>query len=41
MYADLQERRTELAEFMKTATPEEIQDMAERQLNGQLTRNDS
>ena len=41
MYSDLQKQRTELAEFMKTATPEEIQDMAERQLNGQLTRNDS
>ena len=34
MYADLQVQRAELAEFMKTATPEEIEEMAERQLNG-------
>jgi hypothetical protein len=39
MYSDLQEQRTKLAEFMKTATPEEIQEMAEKQLNGQLTNN--
>jgi Na+/melibiose symporter-like transporter len=34
MYSDLQIQRAELAEFMKTATPEEIEEMAERQLNG-------
>ncbi len=34
MYSDLQKQRSELAEFMKTATPEEIEEMAEKQLNG-------
>ena len=36
MYSDLQARRTEFAEFMKTATQEEIAEMAEKQLNGEL-----
>ncbi len=40
MYADLKARRTELAEFMKTATPEEIEEMAEKQLNGEFTSKD-
>ncbi|MBR6552906.1 MAG: MFS transporter [Clostridia bacterium] len=40
MYADLQERRTALAEFMKTATPEEIAEIAEKQLNGGFTSKD-
>ena len=37
MYSDLQARRAEVAEFMKTATPEEIEEMAEKQLNGGFT----
>lgn len=36
MYADLQERRAAMAEFMKTATKEEIDAMAEKQLAGQF-----
>ncbi len=36
MYADLQERRAAMAEFMKTATKEEIDAMAEKQLQGQF-----
>ena len=36
MYADLQERRASMAEFMKTATKEEIDAMAEKQLQGQF-----
>ncbi len=36
MYAELQERRATMAEFMKTATKEEIDAMAERQLAGQF-----
>ena len=36
MYADLQERRASMAEFMKTATKEEIEAMAEKQLQGQF-----
>ena len=40
MYADLQARRTELAEFMKTATPEEIEEIAEKQLNGEFSLKD-
>lgn len=36
MYADLQERRAAMAEFMKTATKEEIEAMAEQQLQGQF-----
>ena len=40
MYADLQERRSALAEFMKTATPEEIEEIAEKQLNGEFTSKD-
>ncbi len=36
MYADLQERRAAMAEFMKTATKEEIDAMAEQQLQGQF-----
>ena len=40
MYADLQARRKELAEFMKTATPEEIEEIAEKQLNGELVLKD-
>ena len=36
MYADLQERRATMAEFMKTATKEEIDAMAEKQLQGQF-----
>lgn len=36
MYADLQERRAAMSEFMKTATKEEIDAMAERQLNGEF-----
>jgi len=36
MYADLQERRSAMAEFMKTATKEEIDAMADRQLQGQF-----
>ncbi len=36
MYADLQERRASMAEFMKTATKEEIAAMAEKQLNGEF-----
>ncbi len=36
MYADLQERRASMAEFMKTATKEEIADMANKQLQGQF-----
>lgn len=36
MYADLQERRASMAEFMKTATKEEIDAMAEKQLAGQF-----
>jgi Na+/melibiose symporter-like transporter len=40
MYSDLQARRTELAEFMKTATPEEIAEIAEKQLNGEFTFKD-
>ena len=37
MYSDLQAQRAELAEFMKTATPEEIEQMGEKQLNGGFT----
>ena len=36
MYADLQERRASMAEFMKTATKEEIDAIAEKQLQGQF-----
>jgi len=36
MYADLQERRASMAEFMKTATKEEIDAMAKKQLQGQF-----
>ena len=36
MYADLQERRSAMAEFMKTATKEEVDAMAEKQLQGQF-----
>ena len=36
MYADLQERRAAMAEFMKTATKEEVDAMAEKQLQGQF-----
>ena len=36
MYADLQERRAAMAEFMKTATKEEIDAIAEKQLQGQF-----
>ncbi len=36
MYAELQERRASMAEFMKTATKEEIEAMAEKQLQGQF-----
>ena len=36
MYADLQERRASMAEFMKTATKEEIEAIAEKQLQGQF-----
>ena len=36
MYAELQERRASMAEFMKTATKEEIDAMAEKQLAGQF-----
>lgn len=36
MYADLQERRAAMADFMKTATKEEIAAMAEKQLQGQF-----
>ncbi len=36
MYAELQERRAAMAEFMKTATKEEIDAMAEKQLAGQF-----
>ncbi len=36
MYADLQEKRAAMAEFMKTATKEEIEAMAEKQLQGQF-----
>jgi GPH family glycoside/pentoside/hexuronide:cation symporter len=36
MYADLQERRSSMAEFMKTATKEEIDAIAEKQLAGQF-----
>lgn len=36
MYADLQERRVAMAEFMKTASKEEIEVMAEKQLNGEF-----
>lgn len=38
MYDDLKKQRAELDEFMKTATPEEIEEMAERQLNGGFSR---
>ena len=36
MYADLQERRAAMAEFMKNATKEEIDAIAEKQLAGQF-----
>ena len=36
MYEDLQERRASMAEFMKTATKEEIDAIAEKQLQGQF-----
>ena len=36
MYADLQERRAAMAEFMKTATKEEIEAIAEKQLQGKF-----
>lgn len=36
MYADLQEKRASMAEFMKTATKEEIDAIAEKQLQGQF-----
>ncbi|MBE6795903.1 MAG: hypothetical protein E7533_04895 [Ruminococcaceae bacterium] len=36
MYADLQERRAAMAEFMKTATKEEVDAIAEKQLQGQF-----
>ncbi len=36
MYADLQERRNAMAEFMKTASKEEIAEIAEKQMNGQF-----
>ena len=36
MYADLQERRASMAEFMKTATKEEIDAIAEKQLQGKF-----